>query len=249
MHDGSLDCCATCWFNSILLENNEKKENVTVGICTIRGFTILNPFGVYCINHPGYNLNKIEAPLGPVYVNDGFGKSQIRKILYDPIDNETIRLWLLDFLDRIPNESQLNQTNIEEEVIKQLSVFKEKRATKGLLKIINHDIESVKQEKKVILNKVILIGLSINALMQISDGEQLDNVEKFISKGIENYNAQKYSEKNDYFVCIRYHFIRGLRYFNGEKVMKLLNKAQKDPHREVRNIATEMLKRRKDYMR
>jgi hypothetical protein len=248
MHDGSLDCCGTCWFNSIFLKKERKKDNVKVGICTIRDFVIYNPFGMYCINHPNYNQNKIEVPLGSVFVNDGYGKPQRRKILYDPIDNETIRLWLLDFLDKIPNESQLYQTNIEEEVIKQLSVFKEKRAIMGLLRIINLNIESVKQEKKVILNKAILIGISINAIMQISDGEQLDKVEKFISKGIENYDAQKYNEKNDYFAAIRYHLIHGLRYCKGKKVMKLLKKAQTDPHREVRIITTAMLKKGKDNM-
>jgi len=243
MHDGSLDCCGTCQFNSNL--QKEKEETATFVFCTIRNFKIYNGFTLFCANHPSYNSNMINVPIGPVFTNSGYGKSQERKFLFDSPDNEKVRTSLVKILNEISLDYEFHkfsETLINEELIKQLSLFKEKRAIEGLLKIVAINLDMI-TDFKVQNRAIMLIGLAIDALMWISDGEQLPNVEKFTSIGLENCtNNEGYDQKQDRLANIRYFTVSTLKYCNSNKATELLIKAQSDPNTDVRGLVLEILK-------
>jgi len=245
MPNGGSDCCGTCWFNS---KNNGEQgyqgsEKEGVAICTIRNLEIPDPFWTYCANHPHHNQNKIDLPLGPVYINDGYPYS--RKVWVNPPDNEEIRMKLLELLDKISNQPEFkypSETDLEEEIIKQLTALKEKRAIAGLKRIINLDIEDYRNQKNFIIrNKSIIVGQAIESLLEITDGELIDEVEKFINYGIEANFKDNYDQENDNFAAIRYHLVRGLKHCENPKAKELLMTALKDPHNEVKAFANEIL--------
>lgn len=250
MPNGGSDCCGTCWFNSQNkgepgYQGSEKKGAV---ICTIRDLEIPDPFWTYCANHPHHNQNKIDLPLGPVYVNDGYPYS--RKVWVNPPDNENIRLKLLELLEKISSEPEYkypSATDLEEEVIKQLTALKEKRAVDGLKRIIKLDIEDYRNQKNFIIrNKAIIVGQAIEALLEISYGEFLEDVEKFINYGIEANSTADYDQENDNFAAIRYHLVRGLKHSESEKAKDLLKIALNDPHNEVKAFANEILNKKNE---
>lgn len=245
MPNGGSDCCGTCWFNSknnMESGNNALQKEGKVN-CIIRNVEINNPFWTYCANHPHHNIEKIDLPLGPIYINDGYPYS--RKLWINAPDNENIRLKLLELLNSIssmPQNKYPSETDIEEEVIKQLTALKEKRAINGLLKIIHFDIENYgTQMSFLVRNKVIIVGQAIEALLEITEGQYIEEVKSFISKGIEYIDTNNYDEKEDKFAAIRYHLVRGLRYTNNPIAIGLLKSALKDPHKEVKAFAYEIL--------
>ncbi|WP_400078146.1 hypothetical protein [Winogradskyella sp. R77965] len=242
MHDGSLDCCGTCWFNSNNRNQEEKKESKTV-FCTIRNFKIHNGFTLFCANHPSYNSNMINVPIGSVFAKSGYGKPQEHKFLFHSPDNERIRTKLVKVLNEISVDYEFHkfsETLVNEELIKQLALFKEQRAIEGLLKIIAIDLDTIKDLK--VQNRVImLIGLSINALMEISQGEQLSMIEKFISRGLESFPEQAYNQQHDRFASIRYFTIESLKFSKSNKAIELLIKAQQDPNTYVNQLVLEIL--------
>jgi hypothetical protein len=248
MPNGGSDCCGTCWFNCKNEEkpgyHGSKKEGIV--ICTIREIEIPDPFWTYCANHPHHNREKIELPLGPVYIIDDYPYS--RKVWINPPDNERIRLKLLDLLNSITSEPQFkypSQTDLEEEVIKQLTVLKEKRAVEGLRRIINFDVDLYRNLNNFIVrNKLIIVGQAIEALLQITDGNCIDEVKHFINAGIKEFNTINYNEENDKFAVIRYHLIRGLKYLNSKLAKDLLTKALEDPHSDVKAFASEILNKK-----
>ncbi len=250
MPNGGSDCCGTCWYNS---KNNgeqgyqnSKKEGVV--ICTIRNLEIPDPFWTYCANHPHHNKNKIDLPLGPVYINDGYPYS--RKVWVNPPDNEEIRLKLLELLEKISNEPEFkypSETDLEEEIIKQLTALKEKRAIEGLKRIINLNIEDYRKQKNFIIrNKSIILGQAIESLLEITNGEYIDEVEKFINYGIETNSTDNYDQENDNFAAIRYHLVRGLKHCESTKAKELLMTALNDPHNEVKAFANEILNKKNE---
>jgi tetratricopeptide (TPR) repeat protein len=252
MPNGGSDCCGTCWFNS---KNGgkagyggaDKKGKVR---CTIRGINVPNPFYTYCANHPHHTHEKIDVPLGPVFVAEPDGMmSYRRKIWLNPPDNENVRLKLIEVLEHISDEFEQrypSETSIEEEVINQLVELREKRAIPGLLKVIRMDIEKYRFWDKenpdlmMVKNKAVIVGQAIEALLKISDGELLSDVEGFIKKGLEE-TGDAYDMRNDNFAVIRYHLVRGLKYVDNKRAIELLQVAQKDPHDEVRAFANEIL--------
>ena len=252
MPNGGSDCCGTCWFNSKNKGKsgyNSSKSKKVVN-CIIRDIEIPDPFYTYCANHPHHNRAKIDLPLGPVFIAESDGlMSYSRKIWLNSPDNEKIRLKLLDFLEHIYNDVEQrypSETSIEEEVINQIMTFSERRAIPGLLKIINMDIEKYrfwdksKLELKMIKNKAIIVGMAIEALLKISGDEYLSDVENFINKGLDDI-GDTYDMRYDNFAIIRYHLVRGLRYVNNDKAIKLLNIAKDDFHYEVSAFAEEIL--------
>lgn len=250
MPNGGSDCCGTCWFNS---KNNGEQgyqgsEKEGFAMCTIRNLEIPDPFWTYCANHPHHNQNKIDLPLGPVYINDGYPYS--RKVWVNPPDNEEIRMKLLELLDKISNQPEFkypSETDLEEEIIKQLTAFKEKRAIEGLKRIINLDIEDYRSQKNFIIrNKSIIVGQAIESLLEITNGEFIDEVEKFINYGIEANSKDNYDQENDNFAAIRYHLVRGLKHCENSKANELLMTALNDPHNEVKAFANEILNKKNE---
>ena len=248
MPNGGSDCCGTCWFNS----KNEGEpgyhgsEKAGVVICTIRNLEIPDPFWTYCANHPHHNKNKIELPLGPVYVGDDYPYS--RKVWVGPPDTEQIRLKLLELLDKITNDAEYkypSETDLEEEVIKQLTALKEERAVDGLRRIIQFDVEAYRDMNNFLVrNKAIVVGQAIEALLEITNGAYLEEVQGFINYGIEKGATMDYNPEKDNFAAIRYHLVRGLRYAESEQAEALLRQALQDPHHEVKAFAYEVLQQK-----
>jgi hypothetical protein len=74
MPNGGSDCCGTCCFN----EKNQDRagfahtDDPGRDYCTIRGLNVgdtpSGAFYTYCVNHPHHNPDRIDVPIGPVYV-------------------------------------------------------------------------------------------------------------------------------------------------------------------------------------
>jgi hypothetical protein len=74
MPNGGSDCCGTCCFN----EKNQGRASYAHAddpgrdYCAIRalnvGDTPSGAFYTYCANHPHHNPDRIDIPIGPVYV-------------------------------------------------------------------------------------------------------------------------------------------------------------------------------------
>jgi len=244
MPNGGSDCCGTCWFNS----NNEGEagdhgawKESTVK-CVIRNIEIPNPFWTYCINHPHHNINKVEVPLGPVYVTAGYPYS--REVWKAPLSNRKVRQDLLDLLnDMSPEATEGDRAvcEIDEEIIKHLRALKEIRALPLLLKIINSYISDNDSTQTITKDKAIIIGQAIEALLHISKGEYLKDVKQFIQAG----TGDDYNQDTDNFSIVRYHLIRGLKYCPQPDADALLEMGTRDPHSEVQAFAIGILKRRK----
>ena len=75
----------------------------------------------HCANHPHHNKQRIEVPLGPVFINED------REIWLLPPKSEEITIKLLDLLNSITNEVQKrypSPTDLEEVIIDQLMTGK-----------------------------------------------------------------------------------------------------------------------------
>lgn len=250
MPNGGSDCCGSCWFYSKNIEEPENRgsENDDVDVCTIRDLEIFSPYYTYCANHPNHNKNKIDIPIGFVYEYSDYSLS--RQAWGDTPDNENVRLKLLELLGNISNEPETKyptETDIEEEIIKHLRVLKEKRAIPGLNKIIQFDIEYYRNNQGYMLrNKAVIVGQAIEALLEISEGEFIENVEHFINYGIESASPETYNQENDNFVTLRHHLVRGLKHAKGPKAKQLLQVALDDPHYKVNASANEILNERNE---
>lgn len=136
MPNGGSDCCGTCWFNQ---KNKgepgyEHAHDPDPDVCIIRDLVIENPFYTYCINHPHHNPEKLDFPIGSVYVDAEEG----RKLWVESSDTEEIRQGLLKLLKEIteiPEDEYPSGIYRDEVVIRQVGVFKEKRAITDLQRI------------------------------------------------------------------------------------------------------------------
>lgn len=247
MPNGGSDCCGTCWFNS----KNEGKpgyhgaDKPGVVRCIIRNIEIDHPFYTYCANHPHHNKQKISVPIGPVYRDDYPG----REVWIEAPKSEEITVQLLELLKSITNDVQSkypSPIDFEEIIIDQLIKLKEKRAIPGLLDIISMDVDAYRTydpdnlEHACIRNKIPIVGKSIEALLYISNGSYLDQVDFFVDLGVFESKKQDYQEEKDSFSIIRYYFILGLQHCPFDKVTGLLDIASKDPHSTVRNAAKQL---------
>ncbi len=245
MPNGGSDCCGTCRFNNYIFKDkgHPELEKDMSAYCIIRKIQIPDPLYTYCANHPQHNKERIEIPLGPVYVHSHYGS---REIWLDPPDTEDVRLELLYYLENIDNglaKIYPLAKDIEEIVITQLTELKEKRAIPGLLDIIKLDIEIYRNFKNMWLrNKVVTVGHAIESLLILSDGELIEEVKHFINSGIENGVPIIYEVEDDNFAILRYHLVRGLQYVNSNTAIRLLEIALNDPHSEVKAFAKEILK-------
>ena len=155
---------------------------------------------------------------------------------------------MLELLDKITNDAEYkypSETDLEEEVIKQLTALKEQRAVDGLRRIIRFDVEAYRDLTNFLVrNKAIVVGQAIEALLEITNGAYLEEVQGFINYGIEEGATMDYDPEKDKFAAIRYHLVRGLRYAESEQAKALLVRALQDPHHEVKVFAHEVLQRK-----
>ncbi len=250
MPNGGSDCCGTCWFNS----KNEGKpgyhgsEKPGTVRCIIRNIEPESPFYTYCANHPHHNKQMIPVPIGPVYIDD----FPYRKVWLEAPGSEEIALQLLQLLNSISNEVQSVYPcplDFEEIVIDELMKLKEKRAIPGLREIIKMDIrvyytyDPDNIHHACSRNKASIVGKAIEALLYISDGKYLNELDFFIEKGIEHYNPADYTKTKDNFATIRYHLVSGLRYCPFDKALVLLDISKRDPDEPVRKLSEQLIDR------
>jgi hypothetical protein len=100
MPNGGIDNCGTCSFNT--RNKGELGHDHIDGpephYCRLRQFVPANPFYTYCANHPYRNLDRLELPIGPIYIGDACGN---RTVWQQSPDSEAIRQLLLDLLKAI----------------------------------------------------------------------------------------------------------------------------------------------------
>jgi hypothetical protein len=199
----------------------------------IRTFEIENAFWTYCANHPHHNPERIETPIGPVYVAGSYPYA--RTVLHESIDTEDVRLSLLGLLERItetPSAEYPSPTKFDEGIIKQLMSFREERATKQLRRIAAFNPESSPAgDNPFRRNRVLTVALAI---------------ENAITFGLPPNNLASYEESDDKFAPIRYHAVLGLKHCKSAAAKSLLERATSDPHSEIRAFAGEIIRRLTD---
>jgi hypothetical protein len=245
MPNGGSDCCGTCWFNEAnegeagYRENNPERPQV----CLIRQFEIENAFWTYCANHPHHNPDRIETPIGPVYVAGSYPYS--RTVLSESVDTEEIRLSLLGLLEKVvetPSAEYPTPTKFDEEIIKQLMSFREERATDQLRRIAAFDPHSGPSgDNPFKRNRVLTVALAIEALAAIENDGAMDQLERAIESGLPPSHPDDYSESDDKLAPIRYHAVLGLKHCSTADAKVLLKRAASDPHSEIRAFAGEIL--------
>ena len=131
--------------------------------------------------------------------------------------------------------------------------LKEERAIPGLLTVGKMDIRVFQEYNEddhfIIRNKAIIVGKAIEALLYISDGTYLTEVDYLIDVGLEKFVHQPYDQHKDNFSVIRYHLVSGLQYCPYTKIEELLETASHDPNESVRNLAIGMQARLQNAMR
>ena len=248
MPNGGSDCCATCWFNSANDgQAGYRKHDKDVKIrCVIRDADIEVSFWTYCANHPHHNPDRIELPIGPIYVDSGEGFPYRRKSLLDSPDTEEIRANLLELLQAIeenPRDEYPTSTRLDETVVIQLGLFREHRATDGLRRITSFDpFASPKDENSSRRNRIFTIARAVESLSRILGDDSFPEVQRCMSLGLEAAKQQsEYSFKDDPLASIRYWAVKSMEHFSQERRKELLLLAQDDPSPEVAQIAKELL--------
>ncbi len=263
MPNGGSDCCGTCWFNS--------NAGGTAGYpsgplptdvrCVIRDFGIENPFYTYCANHPHHNPDRVEVPIGPVY--HAVSHPNNRQILRESPDTEEVRLGLLEILSamqEVPLVEYPSPTQLDEEVIKQLMAFRERRASPTLRKIADFDpMAAPSGDNPFERNRMAAVALAIEALGAIERDEALDALDLALRSGLPDDGAASPSEGllarlrafwsrgrreasgDDPLAPIRYHAVLGLKHCTSNQAQALLRRAAQDPHPELAALASAIL--------
>lgn len=157
---------------------------------------------------------------------------------------------LLELIGEIvetPTAEYPSPTKFDEEIIKQLMSFREKRATKHLRRIAAFDPKSSPaSDNPFKRNRILTVALAIEALAAIEQDEALDQLKRAIDYGIMSSNTDDYSESNDEMAPIRYHAVLGLKHCSTADAKMLLEHATNDPHSEIRAFAGEILANKND---
>jgi len=271
MPNGGADCCGTCWFN--------RKNKGEIGyahandlgddLCLIRGLTIPNSFWTYCANHPCHNPQKVELPVGPVCIcKTG---SYDREIWVDCADNETIRVGLVHLLEQLPEipwSEYPSGTRFDEELIHQLGVFRERRAAKGLRRILSFDPDryavvahALQGNGQLIRDRRSTIGHALEALSMILGDNALPDIKEHIFYGLDansedaeaapivRYYGVKglaqFSSAAKANAIVRYYAVKSIGYCCSKEAMLLLQSATADPNPNVASLAQEIMNRRR----
>ena len=184
MPNGGTDNCATCWFNSGLIENPGTGHSIPEAnvICTIRNLKIENSFYTYCSNHQKHNFKKVVVPIGPVYVHNDDGRYEYREIWINTVDNEETRILLLSLVDEIQEVSGNEYPagfRFDEEVIRQIYYLNEKRAIPKLQRILNFNPFSYPDEDNHSHhNRIKIIGLALGTFSKLTGIAAINNIKE-----------------------------------------------------------------------
>jgi len=254
MPNGGSDCCGTCWFNSA----NEgepgyrRAPQVEPVRWTIRDLEIDNPFYTYCANHPHHNRDRLDVPIGPVYVADGYPYT--RRVFAKSPDTEDVRAGLLDLLAKIeetPPREYPSPTQLDEEVIKQLMDLREGRAAPALRRIVRFSPPAEPSgDNPFGPNRMATVALAVEALAAIEGDNSLSEVETVLRCGLSGSREvpskartqpKGNDERDNQMAAIRYHVVLGLKHCSSARALELLREATRDPHPEVAAFAGAIL--------
>ena len=242
MPNGGSDCCGTCRFSNKYDASIDQvhfdKSRPT--ICTIRNVEVEKPFWTYCANHDYHNPQKISFPIGPVYKAGNYPYDRV--VWENAPDTEEIRVGIFKLLDEIDENLKFEYViaiSLEEEIIKQVQEYKDPRSIKGLLKVTQLDISNYRLYNGLQKGKNIIVAQAVEALLYVSDGKMLSEVQHFISLGLDEELMDPYIKEQDGFAPVRYHLVRGLSFCEKQTALPLLRKALHDPHDEVRLFAAQ----------
>jgi hypothetical protein len=250
MPNGGSDCCGTCWFNSANEGNpGYQKPDADVQVrCVIRDVDIEVPFWTYCANHPHHNPERIDLPIGSIYVDSGEGFPYQRKTLLESPDSEDIRVKLLELLrsiEEMPREEYPTSTKLDETVILQLGLFRERRAIDDLRRMLSFDpFASPAGDNPLGRNRISTIARAIESLAHILHDDALPEIERCLKLGLDA--AKQLSEYNfadDRLATIRYWAVKSLESCSSSRIQELLVLAQDDPNPDVAAIAKEVCTR------
>jgi len=248
MPNGGSDCCGTCWFNSDLSEEDVPIEDLPHSQikCLLRDLIIENPYWTYCSNHPAQISNKIEIPIGPVYIVDpDSGFSYRRKVWVESPDTKAIREALLEMLGSIqeqPRSAYMVPSRIEEAIIYQLMQFREKRAVPILRRICQ--FSPFVKDSYGFRDRVITIAYAFEGLAGIIGDEALPDLEQGVTFGLDKVDG---SEKDTEVIkerarlaTIRYFSVRGVQHCSPNVARVILQQAFNDPDEKVTALAKEL---------
>lgn len=219
--------------------------------CIIRDFVIEHPVTTYCVNHPGHNRDRIDMPIGPVYVESApvvqGGKAYLyqREVWKPSPDTEDIRLKLVQLLEtmpEIPRAEYPSSKSFDEVVIDQLKEFRERRAIPGLRRVLQFDPSASALGDPFSSDRISTIAHALEALAAIAGDEVLPEVEHGLRRGLDGLGAtREYDKEKDTLARIRYYAVHSLVYCSSERAMELLAEASNDPHESVANLARTVL--------
>jgi hypothetical protein len=249
MPNGGSDCCGTCWFNGVNHGVAGYPDHSTLDgeqfFCEIRGIEIERPFWTYCANHPHHNRDRVEVPVGPVFVcEDGFSRHEW---LPGP-DNPVVRRKLVEFLEAIPEQPTSeypSPTSFDEQVIAQLVQLDERAAIPGLKRVANFDPFAF-PPGNFQRPRAELVGHAIEALARLAGDAALTELKRCLSCGHDVVPADKRQDdaQADPAAVVRYHAVRGLRFCGSQEAKQMLADATRDPNPEVAAFAKGMLAER-----
>lgn len=252
MPNGGSDCCGTCWFNRA----NEgqpgfpKKTERPPAYCEIRDVAIANPFWTYCANHPHHNPDRVEVPVGPIFVCDDYPYT--RRPLVECPDTETVRVRLLELLRDMPETPRREyptETKFDHQVIAQLMAFREVRAVDELRRVVRFNPLAASEpgDGPFVVTRAVTVGQALEALAVLVGEGALEELRNGLRCGLEAARAQpEYQPRADKLAPVRYHAVRGLAHCPSREATALLQAALQDPHPEIVAFAKEFLDRRSD---
>ena len=221
MPNGGSDCCGTCWFNS---SHEGKVGHFDAGPdapdaqirCVIRDLVIENPFWTYCANHPHHNLDKVDLPIGPAYVDSG-GYPYGRQVWVESPDTEMIRLMLLRLLENMPERPRPEypaSPKLDEAVIDQLMRFHEPRAVPGLKRVCKFNpFAAPEGDNPFGRNRTLTVACAVEALASIASDEAWPELARGLEFGRQDGSgAREYGPEKDPLAVIRYYTVRGLQH-------------------------------------
>ena len=249
MPNGGSDCCGTCWFTGVNkgvagYPDRSKLDNARF-FCEIRGIEIDRPFWTYCANHPHHNRDRVEVPVGPVFVcEDGFSR---HKWLPGP-DTAAVRAKLVEFLNAIPEQPTTeypSPTSFYEQVIAQLVQLDERTAIPGLRRVAAFDPFAC-PPGNFHRFRAVLVGHAIEALAHLAGDAALADLQRCLRCGHDAVQPDSRQDDADAdpAAVVRYHAVRGLRFCGSQEATQMLSDAAQDPHPDVAAFAKGMLAER-----
>ena len=245
MPNGGPDNCGTCCFNSTHEGEVGYIETDAEVRCVIRDVPIVNPMWTYCANHHYPNADRVDVPVGPVYVDAGEYPYR-REVWLESPDSEAIRATLLDLLGNIgqgPKREKPDWGRFDAAVIDQIGEFCEPRAEHLLRRLIDAaplgwSIVDPEPDR----DRLTRGAHAIAALARITGDAALPEIERGLDAGLPvDQGADPSKPSHDPFAVVRYFSVQALACCSPHSASLLLERATDDPDGEVAALARTLL--------